>query len=155
MGNHNELVLLEIEKLKVNTRFSESIKYMQHGNTSIYEHSIKVAYLSCKIARKLDIKVDYNSLIRGALLHDYFLYDWHDSTAHEGWHGFRHPMKALKNAKKELELNEVEEDIILKHMFPLTIIPPRYRESWIVTMADKISALIETVIVLKKKFAFN
>lgn len=34
-------------------------------------------------------------------------------------------------------MNEKIEDIILRHMFPLNIRPPRYLESWIVTLSDK------------------
>ena len=33
-----------------NSYFKESRKYMQHGNTSIYRHSIMVARKSCQIA---------------------------------------------------------------------------------------------------------
>lgn len=86
-----------------------------------------------------------DSMIRGALLHDYFLYDWHDGKRERWIHGFTHPMKAYKNAKSEINLNRLERDIIIKHMFPLTILPPRYLESWIVTFADKYVSAVETV----------
>ena len=39
----------------------------------------------------------------------------------------------------------VEKDIIKKHMWPLTIVPPVCREAWIVTMADKYCSLMETL----------
>ena len=143
----------EIRALKQDSRYVETHGYIQHGNTSVYVHSVKVAALSCLIAYKFGIKVDYVTMIRGALLHDYFLYDWHDREAHEGWHGFRHPRKAWINAKKEFALNRIEEDIILKHMFPLVPFIPRYKESWIVCIADKISALIETFSDIKTFFA--
>lgn len=152
---YKELIENEIENLENNSRFSETKKYIQHGETSVYDHSIKVAYLSCEIAVKLNLKVDFKTLIRGALLHDYFLYDWHDRKAHEGWHGFRHPRKSWKNAKKDFNLNKIEKDIILKHMFPLVPIIPVYKESWIVCMADKISATVETVEILKRKIAIG
>ena len=54
-------------------------------------------------------------------------------------------MKAYKNAKSELNLNRVERDIIVKHMFPLTILPPMYLESWIVTFSDKYVSAVETI----------
>ena len=50
----------------------------------------------------------------------------------------------MLNADRDFGLNEVEKDIISKHMFPLTIMPPRYRESVLVTLADKWCALCET-----------
>ena len=40
-----------------------------------------------------------------------------------------------------------ERDVIAKHMFPLTLRPPRFRESWIVCLADKWCPLEETLAV--------
>ena len=51
----------------------------------------------------------------------------------------------MKNARRDFELNEIEQDMIRKHMFPLNPVPPKYRESWILCMADKICASKETV----------
>ena len=125
--------------------------YIQHGNTSCYIHSLIVAYISLELVRKFNIKCDEKSLVRGALLHDYFLYDWHDSSVKlEGLHGFVHPKIALKNAEKEFELNLVEKDIIRRHMFPLTITPPKYREAYIVSIADKISSTLEVFRLIKR-----
>lgn len=131
--------------LNENTRFLENKKFIQHGNTTIYDHVISVAHMSLTIVDSLNIKVNRESLIRGALLHDYFLYDWHDKELKNSIHGFTHAKCAYENAKKELNLNKIEKDIILKHMFPLNICPPIYRESWIVTIADKIVSTRETI----------
>lgn len=125
-------------------------KYIQHGNVSCYEHSIGVAEKSIEIAQFFSIPIDERSLVRGALLHDYFLYDWH---RHEHrLHGFFHAKRAFMNAKSDFNLNKIEIDIIKRHMFPLNICPPIYRESWIVCMADKICAFEETV--NNRKFSF-
>ena len=118
--------------------------FIQHGYVSIYDHCLKVAYVSLLIAHIVPFKVDERSLVRGALLHDYFLYDWHIYDSSHKFHGFTHPKVSLINALKDFDLNLIERDIIVKHMFPLTINPPRYRESIIVSIADKICALIET-----------
>ena len=52
----------------------------QHGVVTTFAHSIRVACLSVWLADRLHLwnRVDLRSLIRAALLHDYFLYDWHD-----------------------------------------------------------------------------
>ena len=50
---------------------------IQHGLTTVYEHSVGVAGASLKLAEFFHLKVNEKALIRGALLHDYFLYDWH------------------------------------------------------------------------------
>ncbi|QSX07297.1 HD domain-containing protein [Sedimentibacter sp. zth1] len=118
-------------------------EYCQHGNTSCYLHSISVAYYSLRLANVLRLNYDLESLIKGALLHDYFLYDWHKKSKNHRLHGFSHPVVALKNAKKEYVLNDIETDIIIKHMFPLTILPPIYKESILVCLVDKICSIKE------------
>ena len=52
---------------------------------------------------------------------------------------------ALDNAQRDFHLNAVERDVIRKHMFPLNLRPPRYRESVLVSCADKLCALGEMV----------
>ncbi len=128
-----------------NSRFVTSKQYKHHGKTSVYKHSLNVAYMSYKLAKRWNLNVDYRALLRGALLHDYFLYDWHVGELRRPLHGFYHPGKALENADKDFDLNETERDIIKKHMFPLTMYVPRHKESWIVCMVDKWTAAIETM----------
>lgn len=127
-------------------------QYIQHGNVSCLSHSIAVAYYSYKTALSLPFKIDYDSLIRGAMLHDFFLYDWHDKNKSVKWHGFRHPKIALENAQKHFNLNKKEKDIILRHMWPLTLIPPRYIESMIVSAVDKSVSIIEIFNLFNSKF---
>ena len=134
-----------IKQLCEDSRFMQMAEFRQHGRISIYEHSIAVANLSCWIAYKFHFNVDYISLIRGALLHDYFLYDWHDRSKRFRLHAFSHPRRALQNAREDFELTTKEANIILRHMFPLVPIPPYYLESWIVCIADKTCALGETL----------
>ena len=119
--------------------------FMQHGNISVFDHSVAVTIKCLKIAHILGIPVDQKALIRGALLHDYFLYDWHESDKSHRLHGFTHAKKALINAEKEYELNEIEKNMIYCHMFPLNIRIPKFRESIILCIADKIVATKETL----------
>ena len=122
-------------------------KLTQHGDVSVYGHSLAVAAYSLRFAHLLGIRCDKRSLIRGAILHDFFLYDWHKiNNVGDGLHGFAHPNTASKNAIRYFRLNKKELDIIRKHMWPLTITKlPRYRESWIVCAADKYCSLLETL----------
>ena len=114
-------------------------KYIQHGSVTTLEHCINVSYDSYKLAKLL--RLDYVSVARGALLHDLFLYDWHALPTEKNLfkkHGFTHANVALFNATKYFSLNEVEKDIIEKHMWPLNISKiPKYRESVLVSMIDK------------------
>ncbi|MBO5293114.1 MAG: HD domain-containing protein [Lachnospiraceae bacterium] len=122
-------------------------EHIQHGDMTVQRHTMDVARYSVFISQKLRISCDRQALIRGALLHDYFLYDWHDKE-HVNiarLHGFRHPGIALKNAEQEYDLTDREKEIIEKHMWPLTVVPPMCREAWIVTAADKYCSLMETL----------
>ena len=147
--NRRKLQVLQLaEKLEGESRLGMERRYYQHGVTTIFQHSINVACVSCKIAEKYHLDVDYYALIRGALLHDYFLYDWHVKDISHRFHGFTHPRIALENADKEFQLTETERNMIYCHMFPLTPIPPSTKEAWIVCVADKICALSETMMPL-------
>lgn len=119
--------------------------FVQHGRVSCLEHSLAVAYYSYWLCRRLHLRVDGRSLIRGALLHDFFLYDWHKAGRQYGLHGFTHPTTALRNARRHFSLNPREEDIIENHMWPLTIRRlPRCRETFAVCAVDKWRSLAET-----------
>lgn len=120
-------------------------QYTQHGDTSCLIHSMAVAYYSLLLADVLHLSCNRDSLVRGALLHDYFLYDWHEKDASHRLHGFTHPGRALRNARKDYGLNAIECDIIARHMFPLVPLPPRGREAVLVCLVDKVCSLYETV----------
>ena len=127
--------------------FRKTREHIQHGDVTVNAHVMNVARYSVELSDRLHIPCNRKELIRGALLHDYFLYDWHKphKTNPFKLHGFFHPGISLKNASAEYELTKREKDIIKKHMWPLTVVPPLYREAWIVTAADKYCSLMETV----------
>lgn len=136
-------------------RFAQERACIQHGNTTLQEHSIQVARLSLKIAAHWKLPVDRHALLRGALLHDYFLYDWH--TPHDGhnMHGFTHPQTALRNALEDFDLTLKEQNIVARHMFPMTLVPPVTLEGWIVCIADKFCAARETASPYVHKYRRN
>ena len=57
--------------------FQKSRKYVQHGTFSVWRHSLNVAETSIKLSHALPFRFSEKELVRGALLHDYFQYDWH------------------------------------------------------------------------------
>lgn len=126
--------------------FQRRKTFMHHENESVYIHSLRVSLLAYKFAKRL--KVDFESVAIGALLHDFYINHWQgegsiDEKKFFKKHGFTHAKIACENAKKEYEhlINPKIENIILRHMFPLNIIPPKYFESWVVTFSDKIISL--------------
>ncbi len=138
------LVVTMLTSMYATSRILENQNFIQHGTTSTFTHCRNVAFMSLKLARMFGIHVDSHSMVRGALLHDYYLYDWHDKNACPTLHGYKHPAIALNNALSVYDLNPTEVDIIAHHMFPLTIHPPKTKEGWIVSVADKLCSLYET-----------
>ena len=63
----------------------------------------------------------------------------------KGIHDFlkKHPQLALTNSQKYFKLNEVESDIILSHMYPITKDKPKYAESKVVCVSDKLVSYYE------------
>lgn len=134
-----------VKKIINNDSFKKMKEIKQHRFTNCYEHSINVATRCFIYAKKRRMKIDVASLVRGALLHDFYLYDWRENKKEHLNHSFIHPSVALENAIREFgELNEIEKDIILSHMWPVTFFKfPKYKESFLVCFSDKICALKE------------
>ena len=70
--------------------FKGTRRHIQHGNMTVHNHVIDVAGYSLLINKKLRIGCNKHDLIRGALLHDYFLYDWHEKDRSHRLHGLFH-----------------------------------------------------------------
>lgn len=117
--------------------------YIAHGETNCLEHSLYVAFTSYTLAVKLGL--DPRLVTRGAMLHDFYLYDWHYKGERTGLHGFTHSKESLRNAKQFFDLTEIEEQIILRHMWPLTWPAPTKKEAIIVTLCDKYCTTLETL----------
>lgn len=148
-------VLVKVYRYGYDIAVSEEMKrekeFLHHGSVNCFEHSVNVACMCVSmgecINRVFKNMVDIKQLVRGALLHDYFLYDWHEyrKTGKKPFrnHGYAHPKIALANAQRDFTVSKKEANIILRHMFPLTPVPPKYIEGFIVTIADKICAVRE------------
>ncbi len=116
-------------------------EFHQHtAATTRYDHCVFVAYLSFLMCRRFGW--DYEAAARGGMLHDLYHECWPGSEngALSRWR--THPAAALENARM-FDLSLREEDIIIKHMWPVTLALPRYKESYIVSLADKIAAVME------------
>jgi uncharacterized protein len=111
--------------------------YPHHCDTSCYQHCLNVAYYNYHICRLLG--KDYMAAARAGMLHDLFLYDWHTHTKETGdhFHGMTHPKAALAMAEKYFDLSDKEKEIIGKHMWPLTLVPPKSFEAFLISLTDK------------------
>ena len=131
-----------------NKEFQRRRTFLHHQD-SVYAHSLRVSYVAYRMARFLEkyISISVNDVIIGGLLHDFYLHPWreqkHKTLNIFKMHGFTHAKIACLNSYQVFPqyMNKKVDNIIRRHMFPLNIIPPRYLEGWLVTIADKVVSL--------------
>ena len=145
--NHVKRGLREREFVELTRELldSEQVRMMgrwkHHGPVTTLDHSLFVAFSTYRVARML--RLDVRSAVRGALLHDLYLYDSRDKSAHPGNQCFDHPRFAARNAAALTPLTPKEKNIILSHMWPLGGALPRSLEAWMVDLVDTICAGLE------------
>ena len=112
---------------------------IKHHNTTRMDHSLKVSYYSYVIAKSL--RLDYEDVARGGLLHDFYIDEIRKCKKVKDkilLFSTKHPNDAVINASNNFELSEKEINIIKSHMFPVDYRVPKYAESWIVSLVDKV-----------------
>ncbi len=136
-----------LSEVRSSRKVQEMKRFIQHGRVTTYEHCMSVARLSYRINSKFSLHSDLKVLLVGAMLHDFYLYDWHDFDNGEHLlHGFTHPMAASSNAKKYFNIDDRTGKVISCHMWPFNPVRiPTSREAWIVCIADKCVSLHETI----------
>lgn len=149
-----------VEDILLNEEFQKRKLFWHHYNKTVFEHSIKVSYHAFMMAKYFKASVRICAI--AGLLHDFYPKAWLYSKELEELdesylselntkkplfkrHGFTHGKEASLNYVKFFPYLEDKKitDAIEKHMFPLTIKPPRYKEGLIVTYADKLNSLHE------------
>lgn len=118
-------------------------EYTHHKGTTRLQHCLNVSWYNYLICRRLHL--DAHSAARAGLLHDFFFYDRkeHEPLDGECWHGAWHPKIAFFSALELFPLNDRETDMIINHMFPVTPHLPRFRETWVIQLVDKLCAIGE------------
>ena len=97
---------------------NEMRRWRHHYAVTCYEHSLFVSYVAFRIARRFGW--DCRAAARAGLLHDLFLYDSSDRSAHPGNQCLDHPVAALRNARALCpDLSEKEANAILTHISKL------------------------------------
>ena len=139
-----ELFRQEMERMLASEEIQQMEAFHQHNGNNTLQHVRNVACRSFQLAQKFGWDIDVKSLVRGAMLHDFYLYSVKDQVVGAYDHGIHHPVKALKNARERWDLSPKEENIIRSHMWPLTFLhPPLSREALLVSLADKDCAMKE------------
>ena len=146
----NKEFLNIIKDIISNETVQEMKNFRQHYETTCFDHCYMVSYYCYLICKKY--KLDYISATRAAMLHDLFLYDWRvRQPDRKGLHAFTHGKLACENASKLFDLTQKEKDMILTHMWPVTMKFPTSIEGLILTFVDKYCATSETFEVLKSR----
>ena len=92
-----------VDNILKHKEFIKLKDYKHHGLTR-YDHVVRVSYWSYKIAKKL--RLDYKSVARAGLLHDFFFVNNQAITLGERIKVFcNHPKLALENSKKYFDIN--------------------------------------------------
>ena len=126
----------------------DKLKTCDHHGITRHNHCMRVSYYTYLITKKLHL--NYKSATRAALLHDFFIDEVKDLNGLARLQ--KHPKYALENSKKYFNLSKLEEDIIITHMFPITIRPPRYLESFLVDLIDDVASIYERGYWIVKSF---
>ena len=130
-----------VQDILEDSNFDKMGEIVHHG-LDRKSHSIRVSYYSYKITKALHL--DYEACARAGLLHDFFFVDNKKSGVITRLETLvNHPKYALENASESFLLSEKEKDIIVSHMFPVSIKIPKYAEGWIVDLVDDVVALAE------------
>jgi len=154
-----KLSVEEKEKLEcIYNTFLHNEKILQmkevsmHRGSNTYLHSFRVAKLAIKRALRRKRRLDLESILIGAILHDYYLYDWRNDKSKKKHHARNHPFIASDNAKRDFDISEAVSDIIKEHMWPFNIkYFPKTTEARIVNNADNTVAFKEAMCSIKYK----
>ena len=123
-----------------------------HRGSNTYIHSFLVAKASIKKAIKSKRKLDLESILIGAILHDYYLYDWRLNKKLLKKHAKSHPFIAKENAKRDFNISDKVAKIIVSQMWPFNFkLHPKTKEGWIVANKDTFIATKEALTSKKYK----
>ena len=148
---HEQLYAI-LQQYDENPQVQRMREFIQHGDVTTYQHCRNVVAVSFWMNHRFHLGADETALAVGAFLHDFYLYDWHKKGTFHGlrrlfeMHGFSHPGSACVNAERYFQITKKEQNIIASHMWPLTFRHvPTCREAFIVCLADKYCAVVESM----------
>lgn len=123
-----------------------------HRGSNCYEHCFKVARKAIKYSLRSHKKIDFEVVLLGAILHDYYLYDWRDDCSKKKGHAKNHQYIAAKNAAEDFEISNEVKKVIVSHMWPINHKEfPKSREAKIVSLCDKMVTIGESLTSIKYK----
>lgn len=124
-----------------------------HRGSNCFEHCFKVARKAVRHAIKYHYKkINLNVVLIGAILHDYYLYDWRKDSSKRKRHGRDHSYIASENASRDFDVSKKVKKVIETHMWPLNISDfPETKEARIVSVSDKAVTIGEILTSIRYK----
>lgn len=150
MSEHIKSLLYQYgNDILLSEEFQSAFRQTHHKCMTVAEHSLGVAIVClyiCLILQRMNISVRMRSLTIAALCHDLGIMGRHEKYRNDLECFGKHPedsLEVIRNMISADEYNDVIENSVRRHMWPLTPVPPKYQEGVILTAADKISAVME------------
>ena len=145
----DEIQKKELEDIYQSFLHDERILLMKnismHRGSNCYIHSFKVAKLAIKRALRHK-RGNLHIILLGAILHDYYLYDWRDDKSKMRYHMRSHPYVAAENAARDFGIHAPIKKVIQSHMWPVNFTDfPKTKEARIISNADKTIYLKEII----------
>lgn len=152
---------LYVEDILLSDEFQKRKLFMHHYNLSVWDHSILVSFNSFLATKYFNASARVCAI--AGLLHDFYTQAWiyneelakidNGKYLSEFYvkkplfkmHAFVHGDDAASNALKYFPelVNDRILNSIKRHMFPVTIIPPKYKEGFLITSIDKLNSVRE------------
>ena len=73
LSDTDRVFIATAREILANEKVQQMKQYIQHGDITTYDHCIMVCLYAYMYAKKLKLDIDVKALVKGALLHDFFL----------------------------------------------------------------------------------
>ena len=141
-----ELIVKYGRDIICSSDFQKTFDQTHHKCMTVGDHTLSVAVVAVGLCRRMHIddETTLRNVITASLCHDLGIMGRDEKFSTNTRCYVRHPEDSVKVYKALTgKDNKRIIDSINAHMFPLKPLPPRYKEGWILTMADKISSVRE------------
>ena len=125
--------------------FRRTFEQTHHKCMTVGDHTLSVTAVAVSLCIGMNLDDDMlKNVITASLCHDLGIMGRSEKCSNNVKCCIGHPVDSV-NAYRDLtgkdDIRVI--DSIKNHMFPLKPLPPRYKEGWILTLADKISSVRE------------
>lgn len=140
------IVNKQYNKIRLLDEFNGATSQTHHKRTTLDQHILDVIVESLRICKLFKIKDEQtiSNILEASLYHDVGIIGRYEKFSNNLECNNKHPLNSVKIYTKIYGNNNKRViNAIKSHMFPMSKSLPRYKESWVVILADKVSAIKE------------